>query len=99
MFKILWAHFMLLMIRQCWANLSWAKEAGKGDKFMRHLTAHSLHLPHTYVENFDLAYTCINNGRTEPTQIDYMATSAPIEWITKESVNLMRQGRAIGLFR
>ena len=36
-----------------------------------------MHLPHTYVENFDLAYTCTNNGRSEPKQMDYMATTAP----------------------
>ena len=50
---------------------------------MRLLTAYNMHLPHTYVENFDLAYTCTNNGRSEPKQMDYMATTAPSKWITK----------------
>ena len=50
---------------------------------MRLLKAYNTHLPHTYVESFDLAYTCANNGRTEPKQMDYMATTAPKKWITK----------------
>ena len=42
-----------------------------------------MHLPQTYVEHFDLAYTCMNNGRSEPKQMDYMATNTPRKWITR----------------
>ena len=55
----------------------------KGERFLRLMTAYNMHLPHTYVEDFDLAYTCMNNGRSEPKQMDYMATNAPCKWITR----------------
>ena len=55
----------------------------KGERFMRMLTTFNLHLPHTFVEDFDLAYTCMSNGRSEPKQMDYMATTAPRRWITR----------------
>ena len=50
---------------------------------MRLLGNFNFHLPHTFVEGFDKQYTCMNNGRSEPKQMDYMATTAPRRWITK----------------
>ena len=58
----------------------------KGERFLRLLKAYSMHLPHTYVEDFDTAYTCTNNGRSEPKQMDYMATTVPHKWIAKASI-------------
>ncbi len=44
-----------------------------------------MHLPHTYGKDFDTANTCMNNGRSEPKHMDYMATTVPHTWITKAS--------------
>ena len=57
----------------------------KGDRFLRLLYAFNMHLPHTFVKDFDKAYTCINNGRSVPKQMDYMATTVNRKWITKAS--------------
>ncbi len=35
--------------------------------------------------NHDMAYTCMSNGRSEPKQMDYMATAVPHRWITQAS--------------
>ncbi len=50
---------------------------------MRMLGNFHFHIPHTFVEGFDEKYTCVNNGRIEPRQMDYMATTAPRRWITR----------------
>ncbi len=44
--------------------------------------SYNIRLPHTFVADFDMLYTCMNNGHSDPTQIDYMATTAPERWIT-----------------
>ncbi len=54
----------------------------KGERFLRLMKSFNMHLPHTFVWHFDKAYTCMNNGRSEPKQMDYMATTAPHRWIT-----------------
>ena len=41
------------------------------------------HLPHTFVQGFDVLYTGVNNGQYEPRQMGYMSTTAPRGWITK----------------
>ena len=58
----------------------------RGDCFLKLLYAFNLHLPQTYVEEFDTRYTCFNNGRSDPKQIDYMATSAPKKWVAQSKV-------------
>ena len=50
---------------------------------MRMLGAFDFHLPHTVVQGFDLQYTGVSNGQSEPKQMGYMATAAPRRWITK----------------
>ena len=55
----------------------------KGERFLRMLGQFDFHLPHTFVQGFDLLYTGVNNGKSEPKQMDYMATTAPRKWITK----------------
>ena len=50
---------------------------------MRMLGNFDFHLPHTFVQGFDLLYTGVNSGKSEPKQMDYMATTAPPRWITK----------------
>ena len=55
----------------------------KGDKVMTLLGSYDFHLPHTFVQGFDKLFTGTNNGKHEPKQMDYMATTAPKKWITK----------------
>ncbi len=55
----------------------------KGERVMRMLGNFNFHLPHTFVEGFDKKYTCLNNDRSEPKQMDYMATTAPRRCITR----------------
>ena len=55
----------------------------KGERFLRMLGQFDFHLPHTFVQGFDLLYTGVSNGQSEPKQMDYMATTAPRKWITK----------------
>ncbi len=50
---------------------------------MRMLGNSNFHLPHTFVEGFDTTYTCLNNGGSEPKQMDSMATTATRRWITR----------------
>ena len=54
----------------------------KGERVMRMLGNVGFHL-HTFVQGFDKQYTCTNNGRSEPKQMDYKATTAPRRWITR----------------
>ena len=58
----------------------------RGDCFLKLLYAYDLHLPHTFVEGFDKRYTCINNGRSDPKQIDYMATTIPRKYVVQAKV-------------
>ena len=44
---------------------------------MRMLGNFDFHLPHTFVRGFDKKHTCTNNGRSEPKEMDCMATTAP----------------------
>ncbi len=50
---------------------------------MRMLGSFNFPLPETFVEGVDKTYTCLNNGRSEPKQMDYMATTAPRRWIAR----------------
>ena len=56
------------------------------DCFLKLLYSYNLHLPHTFVEGFDLRFTCFNNGKSDPKQIDYMATTAAKKWIVQAKV-------------
>ena len=58
----------------------------RGDCFLKLLYSYKLHLPHTFVEGFDLRFTCFNNGKSDPKQIDYMATTAAKKWIVQAKV-------------
>ena len=49
----------------------------KGERFLRLMKSYNMHLPHTFVRHFDKAYTCMNNGRSEPKQMGDMATTIP----------------------
>ena len=64
-----------------WASTSWHIADGGGDCLLKLLESFNLHLPHTFVEGFDTIYTCIGNRHSDPTQVDYMATSAPQHFI------------------
>ncbi len=61
-------------------------EDGKANVSVGCQHAFRLALPHTFVKDFEFRYTCINNGRSEPKQMDYMATTAPMRWITEATV-------------
>ena len=58
----------------------------RGDCFLKLLYSYNLHLPHTFVEGFDTRFTCFNNGKSDPKQIDYMATTAAKRWIIQAKV-------------
>ena len=57
----------------------------RGECFLKLLYAYDLHLPHTFVEGFDKRYTCINK-RSDPKQIDYMATTIPRKYVVQAKV-------------
>ena len=63
-----------------------ASAIGRGDCFLKLLYSYDMHLPHTYVAGFNTRYTCINNGRSDPKQIDYMATTIPKKYIVQAKV-------------
>ena len=58
----------------------------RGDCFLKLLYAFGMYLPHTYVIGFDTRYTCVNNGCSDPKQIDYMATTAPRRYIAQAKI-------------
>jgi hypothetical protein len=63
-----------------------AHRGWRGDCLLKLLEAYRLHLPQTFVEGFDIVYTCVGNRHNEPTQIDYMAISAPPHFITHAQI-------------
>ena len=63
-----------------------AHRGWRGDCLLKLLESYRLYLPHTFVEGLDTKYTCVGNRHSDPTQIDYMATSAPQHFVKSAKI-------------